>query len=271
VRLWASSAFVGANVLSGVLLSRFGLVVVVWWLVVAGALNLATIYCLPAPPPDHAPGPILPRLGDMWRQARELMASPVFLIFLAAASLDQGSHAFYYTYGGLHWRALGYSGWLIGTIWPLGVLTEIAFMSVSLRLFRRIGAARLLVLGSLSCVLRWSVLAFDPPLAFVILVQFLHGGTFALAHLGAMYFVREAVPPRLAATAQSLYAVCSTGIAMGAATYACGPLYAAYGGHAYLLMAAMGAGASGFALWLDHAWAGARVIGDVHDGDLVTI
>ena len=271
VRLWASSAFVLGNVLSGALISQFGLAVVAAWMAGSALLNVVAVYALPAPPTDHAPGPLGPRMRETMAQARELIASPVFLIFLAAASLDQGSHAFYYGYGGLHWRALGYSGWLIGVVWPLGVLAEIGFLSVSLKLFRRVGAAWLLVLGGASCVLRWTILAFDPPLAFVLFAQLLHGGTFALAHLGAMYFVLQAVPPRLAATAQSLYAVCSSGIAMGFATYASGPLYAAYGGRAYLLMTAMGLGAVLFALWLAAAWKGARIMADAPGEELAMI
>ncbi len=100
-------------------------------------------------------------------EARELLRSPVFLIFLAAASFDQGSHAFYYAYGGLHWRELGYSGTLIGIIWPLGVLAEILLMSFSLRVFRALGATKLLLFGGIGCVLRWTILGFDPPLPFV--------------------------------------------------------------------------------------------------------
>ena len=271
VRLWASSAFVFTNVVSGALISRFGLVIIAPWLVGAAILNLIAVYALPAPPVDHPKLALVPRMRATWAEARELLRSPVFLLFLAAASLDQGSHAVYYAYGALHWRELGYSGWLIGLIWPLGVFAEIGFMSVSLKLFRRIGPAWLLVLGGASCILRWTILAFDPPLPFVIVAQFLHGGTFALAHLGAMYFVLQAVPARLAATAQSLYAVSSAGIVMGAATFASGPLYAAYGGHAYLLMSAMGLAAVIFAIWLAHAWSGARILEDRFDEELAVI
>jgi MFS transporter, PPP family, 3-phenylpropionic acid transporter len=271
VRLWASSAFVFGNVVSGFLIWRFGFVIIAPWLSGAALLNVAAVYALPAPPVDHPKLALIPRMRATWEEARELLRSPVFLLFLAAASFDQGSHAFYYAYGALHWRALGYSGWLIGLIWPVGVLAEIAFLSISLRLFRRIGAAWLLVLGGLSCVIRWTILAFDPPLPFVIFAQLLHGGTFALAHLGAMYFVLQAVPPRLAATAQSLYAVSNAGIFMGLATYASGPLYATYGGHAYLLMSAMGVCAVSFALGLNQAWRGTRVLEDRSSEELAMI
>jgi hypothetical protein len=58
---------------------------------------------------------------------------------------------------------------------------------------------------------------------------------------------------------------------MGIATYASGPLYAAYGGHAYLLMSAMGLGAIIFALSLGRVWAGARILEDSFDEELAVI
>jgi PPP family 3-phenylpropionic acid transporter len=271
VRVWASILFVAGNVISGIAVSIFGLIVVAPWLFVAGALNVAAAFALPRAPVDRPPGHLKARLRTTLAEAHELVRSPVFLIFLATASLDQGSHAFYYGYGGLHWRALGYSGWLIGIIVPLGVLAEILFMSFSLRIFRALGAVRLLALGASCCFVRWTILALDPPLPFVVFAQVLHGGTFALAHLGAMYFILRAVPPRLAATAQSLYAVCASGLAMGLATLASGPLYAAFGGRAYLLMAAMGLASLAFSLWLARAWQGGRITRTASEEELDTI
>jgi len=258
VRLWASTAFMLGNVLAGALVSLWGMAVIAPWLVISIAFNLLSIRALP-PPRQRTKSDLGLRLRATLAEARELLRSRAFSVFLAAASLDQGSHAFYYSYGGLHWRQLGYSGTLIGFIWPLGILAEIALMSFSLRVFRALGSVRLLVLGGLGCLLRWTILAFDPPLEFVVLAQFLHGATFAMAHLGAMYFILKAVPPRLAATAQSLYAVSSSGIAMGFATLASGPLYAAYGGRTYLLMSAMGLFAALFAFGLGKIWSGGRI------------
>lgn len=259
VRLWASSMFVAGNILSGIAVSIWGLVVIAPWLTIVMIANLISVQALPKSRAGLPKSDLRLRMRATIAETRELLRHPVFLIFLTAASLDQGSHALYYAYGGLHWKQLGYSGTLIGIIWPLGVFAEIALFSVSLRVFRVIGATRLLLLGGIGCVVRWTILAFDPPLGFVIFAQLLHGCTFAMAHLGAMYFILKAVPPRLAATAQSLYAVASSGIALGLATLAAGPLYGAYGGRAYLLMSAMGVGAALFAYALDKRWDGTRI------------
>jgi PPP family 3-phenylpropionic acid transporter len=271
VKRWNSITFAIANVASGLAVSRWGLVILAPWLAVSLALTLAATCFLPRPPQARVIGRLGSRLRTTLAETRELIGSAAFLIFLLAASFDQGSHAFYYGYGGLNWQKLGYSGALIGAIWPLGVVAEAMLFSVSLQLFRAIGATRLLLLGGLGCIVRWAILAFDPPLALVVFAQLLHGATYALAHLGAMYFILKAVPPRLSATAQSLYAVVSNGIVMGAATFAAGPLYAAYGGRTYLLMAAMGAVAVLFAWWLGHAWHGGRITrgGNEEIGDVI--
>jgi len=143
VRLWASSFFVFANIASGALISWFGFVVVAPWLLAASALNVAAVYALPAPPVDHPKMALGPRMRSTWSETRELLRSPIFFLFLAGSGLAQGSHAFYYAFGGLHWRALGYSGALIGVIWPIGVFAEIGFMAISLKLFRRGVAPRI--------------------------------------------------------------------------------------------------------------------------------
>jgi MFS transporter, PPP family, 3-phenylpropionic acid transporter len=260
VRLWASSAFVVANILSGATISLYGFWAVAPWLAAGAGLCVLFTLRLPAPPADRPPVDLSARLKATFGEARELLRSGAFLLFLAAASFDQGSHAFYYGYGGLHWRELGYSGLLIGILWPIGVFAEIALLSQALRVLRVMGPTRLLLYGGLGCVVRWTILAFDPPLPFVVFAQFLHGATFALAHLGAMFFILRAVPPRLAATAQSLYFVCYSGLVMGLATFASGSIYASYGGRAYLLMSAMGAVAMGFALLLARRWHGGRII-----------
>ena len=267
VRLCASGLFIAGNVVSGFAVSHLGLGIIAPWLTVALFLNLIAVWILPRAKPGVTRS-LKAGLRHTLSEARELLRVPVFLIFVAAASLDQSSHAFYYTYGGMHWTKLGYSGTLIGFIWPIGVFVEIIFLSYSRTLFRKLGAGKLLLLGALACAIRWSIMAFDPPLGLVIVAQILHGATFSLAHLGAMYFIAEAVPPRLAATAQSLYLVCWSA-SMGLASLAAGLLYESYGGATYFLMAAMGLTAALLSLALMRLWHGARIIGvdcaEIHD------
>lgn len=266
VRIWASTAFVVMNVAGGVAIKFLSLGIIAPLLALGAAACIVATLLLPKAPAAEHSTPLSARFKTTWEETRELLRAPVFLLFLAAASFEQATHAFYYGYGGLHWRSIGYSDLLIGLIWPLGVLGEIALFSQAPKVQALLSPAKLIFLGGLICAIRWTILAFDPPLPFVILAQFMHGGTFALGHLGAVFFVARAVPQRLAATAQSLYFVCAQGVLMGIMTLAAGALYASWGGRTYLVSAACGVAAMGLAVLLAKYWNGGRIIhGDKND------
>ena len=259
LRVWLSIAFVGGNVLSGFAIAAFGFGIVEYWFVVCCALQLCAIYALPKPPVGHATGSFALRMSATVAEARELISKPVFLLFLVTCSLIQGSHSVYYTYAGIVWRSQGLSAAAIGIIWPVGVLAEIALFAFSARVLRRYDAVALILIGAFACILRWTILAFDPPLVFLIPAQLLHGFTFAVPHLGAMYFILRATPPRLSATAQSLYLVLGVGLGSSLSLVPASYLYGAWGSRVYLLMSVMAAIASGLAYRLGRQWRGGRL------------
>jgi PPP family 3-phenylpropionic acid transporter len=271
VRIWASTAFVIMNLVGGFSTQYLGIWIAAPLLALGAAMCVLSTILLPQPPAAHVKGDLAPRLRKTLGEARELLSAPVFLIFLAAASFEQSTHGFYYGYGGLHWFSIGYSKLLVSVIWPLGVLTEIVLFSQALRVVRVFGPSRLLLLAGFICVVRWTILAFDPPLPLVVLAQFMHGGTFAVAHLGAVFFILRAVPPRLAATAQSLYFVCSQGIMMGISTKLAGSFYASLAGRTYLLMTAIGVVAMALAFLLMKRWHGERILAGAHEEHMDTI
>lgn len=236
VRLWGSVAFIVANVGAGFLLGIIDAVHLIWLIVAALILTTIAGICLDPLETSLAP-PDAPQASP-----RQLWSNPAFIAVAAAASLTQGSHALYYGFSTMEWRAAGISGATIGILWAIGVLAEIVLFAVSARLTA--GPAVLLMCGAAGAVVRWGVMAFDPPVSALPVLQILHAASFGAAHLGAMGFLARAVPRELAATAQGLVATAS-GIVMASATGLSGLLFAAVGGYAYLAMAGMGA--AGFA------------------------
>jgi PPP family 3-phenylpropionic acid transporter len=73
-------------------------------------------------------------------------------------------------------------------------------------------------------------------LSALILIQPLHGVTFALLHLACMRILATSVPPELAATAQAIYGTVGIGAATATLTIASGWLYAGLHGLAFLAM-----------------------------------
>jgi PPP family 3-phenylpropionic acid transporter len=232
VRLWGSAAFIAASLAAGVLIDLVPGRNLIWFMVlaVAGAAA-ASLAIAPldqaASEPKAEPPKLIPRL-------------PGFLAVAAAASLIQASHAVYYGFSTLDWRAAGFDGTTIGALWALGVIAEIALFALSGKLPASISPTVLLAIGGAGAAVRWGAMALDPPVWLLPALQALHGLSFGATHLGSVSFLAARAPPGAAATAQGALAVV-LGLAMAAAMAASGQLYAMFGGHAYGAMALLGA------------------------------
>jgi len=263
VRLWGSLSFIVASLGAGVIIGRVGPEAVLPLLVAGTLLLVLGAHVLPHEFAGRgSTAPALLR-GLKLADAFDLVRAPLFLWFLLAASLIQASHALYYSFGSLNWRAQGIPDSAIGMLWSVGVVAEVALFAVSGRVIAYWGTARLLMSAGLAATLRWGVMAFDPPLWPTALLQTLHAMSFCAAHLAAIHFLTHAVPEDRAATAQGVYAAIVAGLVLGSVTIASGPLYRAFAGEAYAAMAllALIGAASAFVLMRD--WRGGLVVSRV--------
>jgi len=228
VRLWGSLAFIIGSSGGGWLLGHYGLQSLPWLLICVMLLTAFIGLRLPGEQRSH--GSDSGSLGRLLQERR-------FLAILLVSALLQSSHALLYGFASLHWRAAGLSEGLIGTLWTLGVLAEIVLFAAGPRLTDKLGPRGLLILGGLGGLIRWPLLAFTTDPLLLLPAQVLHGLTFGASHLGVMYLIVRNTPPVLAATAQSLNAAVTGGLAMGGALYAAGWLYQGLGGKAFHIMA----------------------------------
>lgn len=262
VRLWGFLSFIAASLFSGVVIGKIGPEVVLPILVAGTGLLVVGAHLLPREFLDR--GRAAPKLrGLEFADAIRLIHAPLFLLFLLAASLIQASHALYYSFGTLHWRGQGIPDGVIGALWSVGVIAEVALFAVSARVIAYVGTTRLLMLAGLAATLRWGVMAIDPPLFLLGPLQTLHAMSFGAAHLAAIHFLTHAVPENRAATAQGVYAAAVAGLALGTATVASGPLYASFAGAAYAAMAVLALFGTVGAYVLAQRWRGGLVVGAV--------
>jgi MFS transporter, PPP family, 3-phenylpropionic acid transporter len=257
MRLWGSLSFIAASFVGGGVVARLGGASAIWLVAAGAALTVAATHGLARPVREGrskaATGPPRPSI----RQAVGLLRSRSFLLFLMAAGLAQASHAAFYTFGTLHWRALGLSTAWSGMLWAVSIVAEVALFAYSAAVVRRIGPVQLIVLGAGAAVLRWLIMGLDPALFLLLALQILHALTFGATHLGAIHFIGRVVPEAQAGTAQALYASITGGIATGGVTLMAGPVYAAYAGRVYWVMALVAAAALLAGLGLGKARGGA--------------
>jgi PPP family 3-phenylpropionic acid transporter len=233
VRLWGSVAFIAGNVGAGLILTVIAPGHLIWLIV--AALIATVIAAVALVPLDAAarPAQAEPRPSPLL-----LLRNPAFVAIALASAMVQGSHALYYGFSTLDWRAAGYSGVSIGALWGVGVAAEIVLFALSGRIPPALRPTLLLAIGAVAALIRWTAMAFDPPAAALPFLQILHAGTFGAAHLGAMGFLARGVPREMAATAQGMLATLS-GIVSASASGLSGLAYAATGSFAYLVMSAM--------------------------------
>ncbi len=248
VRLWGSVAFIGGNVGAGLLLEWIAPGHLIWLIVGSLAVSVVAAVMLEPLETLAAPAPGTPRASPT-----ALLRNPVFLAVALASAMIQSSHALYYGFSTLQWRAAGFDGTLIGVLWGVGVAAEVALFALSGRLPKVLSPTLLLVIGGAGAILRWGAMAFDPPVALLVPLQLLHACSFGAAHLGLMAFMARGVPREIGATAQGFVAT-GSGLVNATATLASGFVYAATGSLAYLLMAAMALTGVLCALYARRAW-----------------
>jgi PPP family 3-phenylpropionic acid transporter len=239
MRLWGSISFIAATLIGGTAIERWTGSVIIWLIIGAVVMTALAAHVLPRPEGSATAGPSRPRISRA--DVAELVTSPLFLLFLAAAGLVQAAHAVFYVYGVLHWRGLGLSATWTGILWAIAVIAEIVLFARSGAVLKMLSPLGLIALGAIAAIVRWIAMAFDPPLAALIILQILHALTFGATHIGTVHFIAQNIPAERAGTAQALQASVTAGIAMGGATLLAGQLYGPFGAKAYLAMAVLGA------------------------------
>ena len=263
MRLWGSITFIIANFVGGLAIEALGGGFALWLIAFAVISTIAAAHALP-PPPVTARTATVQRFDWRASSPARLLQSRLFILFLIAIGCTHGAHATFYTFGALHWQAQGLSAAWVGTLWAIGVVAEVVLFALSAPVVRRFGPAELIVAGAAASVLRWRVMAFDPPLAVLIPLQLLHALTYGAAHLGAILFITRAVPHKGMGSAQAFYATIAAGLALGIVGLISGALFARIGGEVYFVptvVALIGCVASvmllygwnGGALWADDA------------------
>jgi PPP family 3-phenylpropionic acid transporter len=250
VRLWGSAAFIVGTFAAGLAADWLPARDLIWLIVAAGAgLALAAAALAPlARAPHEAPGAHAERRG--------LLRDPAFLAIVMAASLIQASHAVYYGFSALAWRADGLSGATIAALWALGVIAEIVLFAVQGRLPPFFQPTVLLIAGGTGAALRWAAMAVEPPAVMLPVLQVLHALSFGATHLGALTFIARHAPVGQAATAQGYLSI-ALGVAMAGSIALSGWLYDAFGGGAYAAMALLAIGGVGVLVARRAAVAGA--------------
>lgn len=259
LRLWGSVGFIAAVVIAGQLLDWGG----IGWLPAISICMLAMVLVASlrireAPPLAHQQD--TPSVMALLRR-REVLA------FFASAFLMIAAHSSLYVFYSLYLAQIGYSKTVIGLMWSLGVLAEIAFFFYQAPIFRRLGVRNLMIASFLIAVLRFLMIGFGAESLLVLLIaQLLHAATFGAHHSASVATLQHWFSGLLQARGQALYISVSYGLGGSIGGLALSLLWDTLGAQYVYMAAALFALAGAFAAVLTYRWHKLR--GRAHGPDM---
>ena len=248
IRMWGSIGFIAALMAGGYALDWWSVEALPW---LAGAILLCVLGASlwideRAQPGESRAAPAL------WPVLRQ----PEVLAFFTGTALMCGAHMALNAFYSLYLERAGYSKPVIGAMWSLGVICEVAFFYQQAPLFRRFGARAVMMLAYALALVRFPMIALGAgSIAVLLVAQLMHAATFAAHYSSSIVTMQRWFAGPLQARGQALY----TSVGFGAGGSAGGLLmswcWEQFGPASVYWVAALMAGAAG----LCSAWSFRRV------------
>jgi len=205
VRLWGSIGFIIFVLGSGAWFDQHS----IDGLPIIGFLLLAAIFItslvVPSPRHQHHQLPS--------QRFLQVLTQPVVVAFFVAGMLMQLSHGIYYSFFSLYMESQHYSRGMIGVLWSVGVVAEVALFMVMHRLLPRFGVRGIMAACLLLATIRWLLIGYFPQyLLLLVIAQSFHAFTFGAYHAAGIDCIRRLFEPGNQGKAQALYSAFCLGL-----------------------------------------------------------
>ncbi len=205
LRVAGSVGWIVSVSLVGFMIQSFG----IHWLFYCyiAFMGLTFIYVQLRPPVSgsvHAP---------VWMNLRALLADPSVTYFLLSIFLVTIGSGAVMNFFSLYMDGIGAAEGIIGLAWAVAAISEIPVMIYSGLLMRRVGSAGLLKIAFFTYAARWLLFSFIRDPGWALVVQVLHGLSFAAFLTAGVTYLNERTPPGLTTTAQAVFNVVSFSLA----------------------------------------------------------
>ncbi|MDP2989241.1 MAG: MFS transporter [Kiritimatiellota bacterium] len=204
MRVWGSIGWAVSTWLVGLLIEALN----IHWLFYCYILLITVTFLLSL----FQPARKLTLQLSMGHGLRELFRHD-FIVFLVSVFLLTTASGGVNSFFSLYMDQIGAGEGVIGFSWALAALSELPVMIFSAPILRRIGAKGLLTTAFFIFILRWLMYSVIGAPVWALLVQLLHGLSFAAFLVGAVTFVSEHTPEGLSTTAQAIFNTVAFGLA----------------------------------------------------------
>ena len=232
IRLWGSVGFVLVVVAGGYLLDRFGIRTLEPAVLLLLAVTAAASFALPR---DRSVSPHARKVS-----LAAVLSQPAVLALLGGFLLMQVAHGPYNAFYSIFLVENGHSKTVVGWLWAVGVLAEIALFVSLPRVMRRWSLEQILLASFACAALRFLLIAWG--VAFVAVLAFaqlLHAVTFGAFHAAGVAAMHRIFRGPSQARGQALYTSLGYGAGGAIGTLLSGGWGEALGGSLTFSLAAL--------------------------------
>jgi MFS transporter, PPP family, 3-phenylpropionic acid transporter len=197
IRAWGTIGYGLIAPFAGGLIDRLGLRWAFWGYAILMLLGLLILVRIPFRQGQSA--------GSFRGGVRRLFANQAWMLFLVMVFIAGIGMATINNYLFLYMQSLGASKTLMGFALTVSTISEIPAMFFSDRLLRRFGARGMLVIAMATIGLRLICYSLTTQAWGVLVIQLVHGLTFAAIYTAGVHFADQVAPPGMKATTQGMF------------------------------------------------------------------
>jgi PPP family 3-phenylpropionic acid transporter len=198
IRMWGSLGFIFAAVILGFLIDAYGIKSLLWFLLAVQIVLFALTFNLPE-------AVIAPHDNDhfsIW----QVVKNPAVIALLIGCALMVTAHGVLYNFYSIYLAEHGYSKGMIGLLWSLGVICEIAIFMLMPKIMARFSLKNILLISLALAVLRFGMIGVAVDSLWLLLVaQSLHAFTFGSFHAASVEVITQFFNGRHQARGQAIY------------------------------------------------------------------
>ncbi len=236
IRAWATVGYVFAAAGLGLFLNVLGSGAFVTLYVITVAVRAGLAFLLPrfrAPAPKVTLANAAPDLATQPSRLRDSLKL-WFVLPLVAFALVNSSNALIGSFAALLWHENGIPSYFLGPLLGMAAVGEAILMFAWRRFGGRVTARNMILVAALAALVRFTIMAFNPPVEVLFFTQLLHAFSFGMGYFGVVHFIANWTNEANAAEAQGFANMLNMGAAM-AALIGFGVLVEHFGSYAFFL------------------------------------
>ena len=198
IRMWGSLGFIFAAVILGFVIDAYGIKSLLWFLL---GVQM-TLFALTFKLPDATVAPHAHDQFSIW----QIIKQPTVIALLVGCSLMVTAHGVLYNFYSIYLAQHGYTKAMIGLLWAVGVVCEIAVFMLMPKMMARFSLKTIMLISLVLAVIRFSLIGVAVESLWLLLIaQSLHAFTFGSFHAASVEVITQFFNGRHQAKGQAIY------------------------------------------------------------------